>query len=315
MFRKLEGAIHNLNWRNKKLKKKISIILTLGVIFTTLFSTTIYADDINVYIDRKIVELTDANGERVYPFIQNGTTYVPLRGISEILDCDVIWDGNNTTVLIYKNMRPDNSVFRNNSGEIKLYVDNQPFELKDEDGAIVKPFIENGTTYVPLRGVSKVLGYPVEWEGQTKSVYVWKNDVSPNGVTMDFLRPYEENAPVGGMHILYESDGETKEIDGIEYTNTILGIFGSASFNLDGKYDTLTCVLGYIPESTSEGEATILFIVDGKIVESFNVTQNSAAKKIKVNLNRGLKLKISFNPGRNFADIYAGLGDITFYAE
>ena len=202
------------------MKRKISIILVIATCLSMLFSGNVFADNIGVYVDNELVQLTDATGANVYPFIQNGTTYVPLRGISETLDCDVVWDGNNNTILIYKEIQSDNSVFRNSSDEIKLYVDNQLVELKDANGTTVKPFIKDGTTYVPLRGVSKVLGYTVEWQGQTNSVYVWKNDVSPNGVTMDFLRPYE----CGGIvYAKYESNGDTIQIDDNYYTNAIYG--------------------------------------------------------------------------------------------
>ena len=128
------------------------LILTMSL--SLLFCLNVFADNISVYVDNEQVQLTDAMGANVYPFIKNGTTYVPLRGISETLDCDVVWDGNNNTILIYKETQSDNSVFRNNSDEIKLYVDNQLVELKDANGTIVKPFIKDGTTYVPLRGVS-----------------------------------------------------------------------------------------------------------------------------------------------------------------
>ncbi|MBE7018573.1 MAG: copper amine oxidase N-terminal domain-containing protein [Ruminococcaceae bacterium] len=300
----------------KPVKRSISIILAFVLILSALFSVTATAaDNISVYVDNKLVTLTDVNGNTVRPFIQNGTTYIPVRGVSQALGCIVEWDGDNRNVLIYKKIDPDGMKFRNQTDDVKLYVDNQEQILYDANGTEVKPFIKDGTTYVPLRGVSKSLGYYVEWEGSTRSVYVWKDEVSPNGVPLDFLRPYEIDAPIGGMDVLYESDGTVKEIGGTDYTDTIWGIFGSALFNLDGKYDTLTCDLGYVPESTSEGESTITFIVDSKIVESFNVTQNSSTKKIEVNLDKGSQLKISFNPGKNRADIYAGLGNITFYGE
>lgn len=288
--------------------KKLSVMLIWTISLSLLFCVNVFADNISVYVDNELVQLTDAAGANVYPFIQNGTTYVPLRGISETLDCDVVWDGNNNTILIYKEMQSDNSVFRNNSDEIKLYADNQLVELKDANGTIVKPFIKDGTTYVPLRGVSKVLGYPVEWDGPAKSVYVWKDEVSPNGVTMDFFRPYEIQHSTGwaSFNADYESDGGRVEIDGEYYTNVLSGWWGSALFNLDGKYDTLTCVLG--PTANLNDEKTVTFIVDGKIVETIVIEPNSFSEEINIDLQKGLQLKIMI-------DGYVGLGDITFYGE
>ena len=291
------------------MKKILKLTIVLFAL-VTLLSTTVIAvsNDISVYVDNELTELMDANGNTVYPFIQNGTTYIPVRGISQALDCIVKWDGDNQNVMIYKDIEPDNKVFRNNSNEVKLYVDNEEQKLYDANGTEVKPFIKDGTTYVPLRGVSKVLGYPVEWEGQTKSVYVWKDDVSPNGVTMDFLRPYEIQHSTGwaSFNADYESDGGRVEIDGEYYTNVLSGWWGSALFNLDGKYDTLTCVLG--PTANLNDEKTVTFIVDGKIVETIVIEPNSFSEEINIDLQKGLQLKIMI-------DGYVGLGDITFYGE
>lgn len=289
------------------MKKKISIILTLSVILTTLFCTTIYASDINVYIDNKIVELTDANGERVCPFIQNGTTYVPLRGVSETLDCDVIWDGNNNTVLIYKDMRSDNSVFRNKSDEIKLYVDNQLVELKAANGAIVKPFIKNGTTYVPLRGVSQALGCWVRWDGQSKTVSIYMEEVPPDGVTMSELIPYEVDWQT---ETYYENNGDRLEIDNNYYTNALNFKFydGYAIFNLDSKFDTVSMTVGGY-YGWNNRDTTISYIVDGTIVDTYTVTPNSNIEEISIDLNKGNQLKIVIdNP-------QVRIGRIVFWGE
>lgn len=298
------------------MKKKISTILILCVILTTLFCTTIYANDINVYIDNEIVELTDANGERVYPFIQNGTTYVPLRGVSETLDCDVIWDGNNNTVLIYKDMRSDNSVFRNKSDEIKLYVDNQLVELKDANGSIVKPFIKNGTTYVPLRGVSQALGCWVRWDGQTKTVSIYMNVCPPDGVTLTENKPYESDDGIGHIYNYYEDDGNQLEIDGNFYTNAIYWQYTqgfSESININGKFKYATMTIGRTDNNSYadiDQEILVTFIVDGKIIDTYTVEPNTGSREIKVPLNYGLDLKIVAKNGSS-----VGLGNVTFWGE
>lgn len=43
---------------------------------------------------------TDVNGNIVEPFAVNGTTYLPVRAISNALGLDVEWDGENNTVLL-----------------------------------------------------------------------------------------------------------------------------------------------------------------------------------------------------------------------
>lgn len=286
--------------------KKLSVMLILTISLSLIFSINAFADNISVYVDNEHVQLTDATGANVYPFIQNGTTYVPLRGISETLDCDVIWDGNNNTILIYKDMVSDNSVFRNKSDEIKLYVDNQLVELKDANGTIVKPFIKDGTTYVPLRGVSQVLGCWVRWNGQTKTVSIYMNICPPDGVTLTENKPYDLSYCWG----YYENEGQYLEFDNSAYTNALkMKRSGDAFalFNLDGKYSSMTMTVGSY--DAFELEKEILFIVDGKIVETYKLLPNSSSQKIQISLNNGLQLKIKINGW------YVGIGDIIFWGE
>lgn len=54
----------------------------------------------DIYVDGIKLEPTDANGNPVETFIYNGTTYVPLRAVSESLGKSVKWDGANKRAYI-----------------------------------------------------------------------------------------------------------------------------------------------------------------------------------------------------------------------
>lgn len=58
----------------------------------TIGLTADYAD-IKVTLDGKPLNLTDANGKVVEPFAVEGTTYLPIRAISNALGLEVGWDG------------------------------------------------------------------------------------------------------------------------------------------------------------------------------------------------------------------------------
>lgn len=282
----------------------LSLILSFSFILAPLTASS--ADNICVYVDGALTTLHDAYGSTVYPFIQNGTTYIPVRGISQVLGCTVAWDGNNQNVLIYKEIIPDNKAFRNNSGYVKLYVDNEEKTLYDSNGTEVKPFIKDGTTYVPLRGVSQALGCVVEWDGSSKSVYVWDKKVSPNGTTLSQNKPYKNHF----LSPYFEIDGDLLEIDGKGYTNALAtGGYeeGYSLFNLNGKYKKLTFVGG----STDNGfeDLNITIIVDGEIIDKFTVEENSHSEKFTVDLDYGLQMKIILD-GR-----YAGVGNMVFWGE
>lgn len=57
-------------------------------------------DDIKVLINGSEIELTDANGNAVEPFIYNGTTYIPARALAKGFGKVVNWDSENKKVLI-----------------------------------------------------------------------------------------------------------------------------------------------------------------------------------------------------------------------
>ena len=57
-------------------------------------------EDIKIYFESKIQTFKDANGKVVYPLSYNGTTYLPIRAVSNLFDLDIAWDGNNNMVTI-----------------------------------------------------------------------------------------------------------------------------------------------------------------------------------------------------------------------
>lgn len=56
--------------------------------------------DVLVMYDFTLQNFEDANGNRVYPIIYNGTTYLPVRAISELMKEPIEWDGITKTVCI-----------------------------------------------------------------------------------------------------------------------------------------------------------------------------------------------------------------------
>ena len=57
--------------------------------------------------------------------------------------------------------------------DIKLVVDGKPVAFgKDAAGKQIEPFIYNGTTYLPVRAVGEALGKRVDWDGESKTVYI-----------------------------------------------------------------------------------------------------------------------------------------------
>ena len=90
-----------------KCKKVICLVLVLAVVLaTTAFATVgsrtaeLVYNNIKVMINGKEVTPTDANGNAIEPFIIEGTTYLPVRGVASALGMNVGWDSATSTVTL-----------------------------------------------------------------------------------------------------------------------------------------------------------------------------------------------------------------------
>lgn len=187
---------------------------------------------------------------------------------------------------------------------IKIYIDNVLTEAKDADGDTVEPFVYNGTTYLPVRGVAEAMDSEVEWDGETKSVYIW-HDVAPGGTYLtDILDPYEKS---GNIKI------ENFNMLGEEYSHGFWNNIGASwdhpwsvpiRYNLNSKYSTLSFTLGHIDGHNTQENAGADIIVDGKTVKEIEIDPEAPPKRYSVALKKGLQLKIVMNG-------YVGMADVT----
>lgn len=81
----------------------LSAVLLFGLIGTvgaTVGQKTVVVDynNIKVTMNGKAVNLVDANGKTVEPFVIKGTTYLPVRAVATALGLDVDWDAKTQTV-------------------------------------------------------------------------------------------------------------------------------------------------------------------------------------------------------------------------
>ena len=139
---------------------------------------------INLYLNDKGFIPKDVNGNETYPFILNGTTYVPIRAIAELFNANISWDESSNTVSI--NTTGESAklthtpritqalVDYNISAKkgTKLVINGVEVIPKDANGNIKDIYVANGTTYVPVRAVSEALGLPITWSDKTNSVFI-----------------------------------------------------------------------------------------------------------------------------------------------
>lgn len=115
----------------------------------------------------------DANGTAVAldvaPYIENGTTFIPLRGLLELMGATIEWKDENQSITVKKDLTT-----------ILLQIRNFNVDVTDPKNGTVRysllaaPRINDSRTFVPIRFISENLGYDVAWDGATQTVTITK---------------------------------------------------------------------------------------------------------------------------------------------
>lgn len=77
----------------------MSLVGTAGAVSGKVTKELEYRD-ISVSLDGEKLDLKDAKGNHVEPFMFEGTNYLPVRALAESLGLNVAWDGSTATVVL-----------------------------------------------------------------------------------------------------------------------------------------------------------------------------------------------------------------------
>ncbi len=119
----------------------------------------------------KVTKGTEAEKEVVMdvaPYLDNGTTMIPLRGLLTEMGAEIAWDGDSQSIFVehpkakveLQIMNPRVFVTTGGYGRVR-------YTLKGS-----APKIKDSRTFIPIRFVSENLGYTVTWDGETKTITV-----------------------------------------------------------------------------------------------------------------------------------------------
>ena len=120
-------------------------------------------------------EIKYNNGEEgtktidVAPYIVNGTTLIPLRGLLELMGAEISWNGDNQTIGV-----------KGKNIDITLQIGYKLVFVEDPEYGQVRytlrtvPVIKDSRTFIPVRFVSEQLGYNVAWNGETQEITITK---------------------------------------------------------------------------------------------------------------------------------------------
>lgn len=126
-------------------------------------------------IGSPVIEVLRGNGEAysktldVAPYIVNGSTLIPLRGLVEEMGAEIGWDGAKEKITIKSGGITINLQIWNDL----VYVDDSRYGLLKYT-LLNPPIITNSRTFIPVRFVSEILGYNVSWDGATQTVTITK---------------------------------------------------------------------------------------------------------------------------------------------
>ena len=106
----------------------------------------------------------------VAPYITSaGSTLIPLRGLLEEMGAEIAWNGDTQTITLTKGLL-----------EIKLQIQNKLVYVEDPVYGHTMytltsaPRIKDSRTFIPVRFVSEMLGYNVDWDGTTQTITITK---------------------------------------------------------------------------------------------------------------------------------------------
>lgn len=120
---------------------------------------------------------------------------------------------------------------------ITVYIDDQKLDARDGGGNPIEIFTLNGYTYLPVRVISEALNKTVQWDGNTRSVYIGRHSDTKPAV---YLKDLDYFAGTEAEKF-YTIDSE-KDNTGAPHSNVITRGF-DRTYILNGGYSRMTGTL------------------------------------------------------------------------
>ena len=138
--------------------------------------------NISIVVDGTERTFYNVSGQEVHPITYNGTTYLPIRSIGELMGKNVNWDQSTLTVSLTSprtadaaSGTPDGSASGRQIAaelhpEYTITVDGTARTFSNANGKAVYPLLYNGSIYLPIRAIGQLMGKTVSWNGTSSTV-------------------------------------------------------------------------------------------------------------------------------------------------
>lgn len=168
-------------------------------------------NDVNINIDGKILK-TDFKAYNV-----NGRTFIPIREVTENLGATVSWDNKLKSATV--NYGDKNLVLQINSNVVYLNGKKQKIDKNSVPRfANYSQPRKESKTMVPIRFISETLGYDVDWDQKTSTVFI--KTIKVDKIDAEEKELIKDSKPVkesyGNKNNEFISENEKKEMNKIE---------------------------------------------------------------------------------------------------
>ena len=133
---------------------------------------------VSVMVDGVERDFYNAQGQQVYAVFYDGTHYLPVRAIGELMGKNVNWDQSTLTISLTAprttgtvqgtpgTAAQAQSIQMENRPDFTILVEGEKKSFKDAQGNAVYPMLYQGTTYLPVRAIGELMGKNVSWNSR-----------------------------------------------------------------------------------------------------------------------------------------------------
>ena len=166
--------------------------------------------NVEIVVDGVSRTFYNAQGKEVHPLYYQGTHYLPVRAIGELMGKNVNWDGASLTVSLSGTRTggpvqgtPDTAakvqrVSAEPHPDFTIVVDGTRRTFTDAQGNAVYPMLYQGTNYLPVRAIGELMGKSVSWNGASRVITL---SGTPLVTDADTFGPGGTSAPANGKVI------------------------------------------------------------------------------------------------------------------